>query len=101
MLTNETIAPNTSHRGTTATPRQTGAETDDHKTDEDDRAPVKSAIANEDVSRPAEVPDSDITNSNANKADKDGRPRSVSKGEKMDDEEGEHVVEGDEDTVIY
>ena len=47
------------------------------------------------------MPDSDITNSSANKADEDGRPRSVSKGEKMDDEEGEHVVEGDEDTVIY
>ena len=69
----------------------------------EDPAPAKSA--NSEDSKPAEVPDSDPTNtdtnvvpSNAEDTEAEGPKTDQSK---MVDDDGEHVVEGDEDTVIY
>ena len=70
--------------------------------EEEDQAPAKSA--NSDDSKPAEVPDSDPTNNDTNKTaeTKDGQAAGE-KEERMEDaqDEEDHVVEVDEDTVIY
>ena len=76
------------------------------KAEKEDEAPAKSANNSED-SKPAEVPDSDSdtanlsTNNTASGTEE--HTGVVSKGERNEapEEEGDHVVEADEDTVIY
>lgn len=71
--------------------------------DEDGQASAKSALDEE--MKPAEVADSESTNTETNIASPkvEDRPKSDQKQGRNEDAEDEieHVVEGDEDTVIY
>ena len=68
--------------------------------------PALAKSANDEEPRPAEVPESDPTNADTNndvllKAEEPTDEVSGTEKAEVVDDEGEHVVAGDEDTVIY
>ena len=69
--------------------------------DAEDQVPAKSA---DEEAKPAEVPDSDPTDLDTDKLPKlEENIDEKLNGDKMEnaDDHGEHVVDGDEDEVIY
>lgn len=68
-------------------------------------APAKSIEAS-DTDKPAEVPDSDPTDREMNDENGEASSKTVGDGERVEkihetEDDGGHVVEGEEDTVIY
>ena len=86
-------------KGQPASNSESNAETtlQPSREEEQDRTAAKSTKD----SKPAEVPESDPTNGDANPKPLDSNEVPASDERAETEEEGDHVVEGDEDTVIY